>query len=240
MYTEKLKEIMSEIALFYNVFNFPMSNGINFKTQFFKENLSFDDFSSYFDSKSPDAYKFYQSVEAKIGSFKEALSEFVAQDDFIDKWDVMSEKERNFLTYFDQDSYIILRNKLPKENIFVIDWKELFNAIKPEWDKEFSTKLDLPIEFVSPPENRLQALKQKKALIQNGYNEETVQKIYESLDINKDAMAKGLLALVAERNGNVEELCDKFKVDIPYYISYQIGFMEEQEKRITSSNKPKM
>ena len=233
---------MGEVALFYSIFEFPMANGINFKTQFFERNLSFEQFCKHFETKSQDSYAFYQSVEKNINSFKEALSQFVEKHDFVQKWDEMSEKERNNIIYFDEDSYIILRGKLPKEKLISIDWKKLINEVDPKWNKNFSEILELPNELVSPPENRLQALKQKKALIEDGYNKEKVEQIFVSLDINKDLMAKKLLTLVAERTDNLEILCDKLEVSIPYWINYTVDFIKTQEKRLQggSSSRPKM
>jgi hypothetical protein len=236
MYTEKLNKIMGQVQLFYSIFEFPQSSGKNFRTQFFNEKLTFQEFSHYFKSQSLDAYKFYQSVENSISSFKDALKEFVAQDNFLDKWENMCDEERKFLINFDEDSYIILRNKLPQESLIKIDWQEVMSEVNPLWNKDFSSILGLPEEFKNPPENRLQALKQKKALIQQGYNEEDIHPIFSSLEINRDLMAKQLLGLVTKKSDDLEVLCEKLKVSIPWWLSYNISFVKEQEKKLNDNS----
>lgn len=244
MYTEKLKEIMGAVALFNDIYQSPGANGINFKTGKFKGYLyasSIEQFKSFYINDSVDAYNLYQSVSKKACEFEDALKEFVAQENFLATWKGMTEKEKDFLVYFDENSYGILRSKLPKEEIIKIDWNEVLDHIDVKWNEKFSKALGLSEEFATPPQNKLQAVKQSKILLTLGYTDDEVGSFNNAVIGGTDMLAKKLLELVCKKktSDEVQSIVDGLGGNFPYWHRYTMNFIEEQEEKLKGGKKVK-
>lgn len=238
MYTEEINKMMDDVQLFFNEFKIPVLNGKNFKTHFFRERLTFQEFSKFFNNTSLTSYDYYKNISKRIFSFREALIEFVEKDDFINVWKKMSKDEKNALINFDEDSYVILRSKLTKEDVIEINWSELVKEMSIVWNKDFSSKLNLSNDFLNPPENKIKTLKQKFFLMEQGFLEVEVESVYSSVE--PDVIAKNLFCLIIEKGNNVKDITDNFFNSMPWWLIANVKFVEDQENRLKRNSKLKL
>lgn len=240
MYSQQMNDIMASIEFFNGVYGKPMANGINFKTNNFKDNFSHEDFILHYENSTPDVYAYYQQLVEKAYNFKDALAQYVASDDFLEKWNNFIKKEKIYIIYFDSDSYITLRAKLPSHEIMPINWDDIVKNTHFKWDEKTMKTLSMPEELYNPPMNKLQALKQRKALFAMDYSQKNVDKVYQAL--NHDAMTNNLFGMILEKipKDELTNVLHNLGVNYAGWHSYTINFIKEEEEKLQKRAKPRI
>lgn len=232
MYSEKIDNIMKNLEFFVSIYNMPMRNGVNFKTDLFKSELS-----EYLNNIGGCTNKNYEQVSQEVVLFQEALKEFVNKEDFIDIWNNFTWNERKYLIYFDEDSYSILRSKLTTDEIGLINFEDKINSMKINWDEHFVSILDLPVELSHPPQNNLQFMKQVKKLKSLGFMDDELTDFIKVRETRVDMMPNKLTLLFMKNKDYSEKVNILMNVssNMDFSVNYLTSFISNEEKKLTKN-----
>lgn len=238
MYSEKIDNIMKNLEFFVSIYNMPMRNGVNFKTDLFKSELS-----EYLNNIGGCANKNYDQVSQEVVLFQEALKEFVNKEDFIDIWNNFTWSERKYLIYFDEDSYSILRSKLTTDEIGLINFEDKINSMKINWDEHFVSILNLPQEFNNSPQNNLQFLKQVKKLKSMGFSDNDLTEFVHVRDNRVEMMPNKLVLLfmrTKEYSEKLSILSDLNVRGMDFSLTYLTNFISSEERKLSDNMNMKL
>ena len=240
MYAPKLDALIHLVDNFSKKHIASPRNGIGFSTSSFKANhfaTQEEAFKKIYGENPKNVYKDYLHISEESYSFNTLLKEYVNNDNFLSKWNKLSKKSQKKLVFFDKDSYIILRNKLPSEAIIPINWDLSISSIK--WNHSFQETLGLSEDFKLPPNNKTQIFKQTKVLLNMGFSDKKITDIYKNLD--NDLMARKIFNLVVKiKDTSIAPLIEKLDGYLHPSQTPLISFVEQQEDLLLNTNKFKM
>ena len=240
MYAPKLDALIHLVDNFSKKHIASPRNGIGFSTSSFKANhfaTQEEAFKKIYGENPKNVYKDYLHISEESYSFNTLLKEYVNNDNFFNKWNKLSKKFQKKLVFFDKDSYIILRNKLPSEAIIPINWDISISTVK--WNNNFQETLGLSEDFKLPPNNKTQIFKQTKIHLSYGFSDEQITDVYKDLDNNLMAI-KIFHLMIKNKDFNIIPLIKKLDGYIHPSQAPLISFIEQQEDLLLNTKKYKM
>lgn len=235
MYTEKLDNMMRNLEFFTSIYQMPMKNGVNFKTDLFKSDSDY--IYDYLKNVGGLAISNYENIVKDLLCFKDELQKFVNQTDFVKRWKSLTWDEKKFLIYFDEDTYGILRGKLTIEEIGLINFENHINTMKINWDEKLVSILDLPVELSHPPQNNLQFMKQVKKLKSLGFMDDELTDFIKVRETRVDMMPNKLTLLFMKNKDYSEKVNILMNVssNIDFSVNYLTSFISNEEKKLTKN-----
>lgn len=234
MYTEKMNNVMKEVDFFISIYGICMGNGINFKTDLFKGELSQE-----LQNINGIPLNSYEKISEEVVLFKDYLKEFVNKEDFFNVWKNLTDNEKKYLIYFDKNVYSILRSKLSIEDIGLINFEKKIYSMKIDWDEKFFSILNLPIELHYMPQNNLQFFMQIKKLKSIGFTDNELTDFIHAKNSAIEIMPNKLLLLWLKNKDFLEKLNILNSLDdksMDYSFHYLTNFISGEEKNISKSN----
>lgn len=238
---DRIHVILAEVSLLLQMYEMPAyAGGIVTKDYMIKDYVkrTISEIQAYNDLTLDQAleYKYnLEQCEKLMLDFPKALQELVVSPDFDLYWARLNPIGRNFIIYFHEDSYPILRQVKSSEELLTIDLESVIKDIKFSWSNKTRELFGLPEEFNEYPYNKLQLLKQKKVLKSLGFNLDAVDYAYISNNYT-NFIFKILFKTLFEFQSFQDKLLmlESFEISLPWYTKQQINFIERGEAKFLS------
>lgn len=235
---DKMHAILAEVSLLLQMYDRPgYAGGIVTEDYIIKDQVkhTITEIQEYSKLTLDQALEYKHNLEKcekLMEEFPQALQELVLSPDFELYWSRLTTKGKEYILYLHEDSYAILRQVKSLEDLVEIDLEQLVKDIKFTWSEKMRETFNLPEEFKEYPQNKLQVLKQKKALQSLGYSTLGIDNAYES-NRYTEFLLEPLFRKLFEKKNFQERLLilEQFQVSIPWYMQAQINFIERGEAK---------